>query len=551
MPTRVQWLTGTPMVRAIVLWVAVVFLFFPDLAHAGRNVRMGIYENRPGVFTTAEGKVKGFYIDLFEAVASKEGWQIEYVPGTWSDGLARLETGEIHLLSAIAHTLERSVKYSFTRETLFSNWGQVYVRNPEIQSILHLEGRKIAGMEGDIYAMQFGNMMDSFNIPHQWVEATEYRDVLQLVEKGVVDAGVISRSNGIAIEQDYNVLRSAIVCCPMEIRYAAWKGKNQELLDALDRHVLQWKMNKNSVYYRSMERWFGGAVKKELPAWLPWMLIITTMIALSLTAGVIFLRRQRHLIQEKLEASYGERRAMEVKMLATSKLATIGEVATGVAHELNQPLTYISTFTQNLEVALQSGAVDIERLKKRIGTVNEQFRRIDEIIRHMQTFGRKDDSVAANNAQTIQLSEVVEKTLLLLGERIRLRNIHLEKIFNPDLPPIAGNMTRLEQIFINFFQNAIYALSGQEAPVITITISHLPAQKKVQVQFSDNGSGIEPDVRKKIFEPFFTTKGIGEGTGLGLSIVYGIVQEHGGSITCLSEPGIGTTFAIVFPQKGE
>ena len=86
--------------------------------------------------------------------------------------------------------------------------------------------------------------------------------------------------------------------------------------------------------------------------------------------------------------------------------------------------------------------------------------------------------------------------------------------------------------------------------MITITISHLPEEKKVQVQFSDNGTGIEPDVRKKIFEPFFTTKGIGEGTGLGLSIVYGIVQEHGGSIACSSEPGAGTTFTLIFPEKG-
>ncbi|MEO5341400.1 MAG: transporter substrate-binding domain-containing protein [Magnetococcus sp. MYC-9] len=536
------------MLSALVLAVS---LLVPLLADAGRDVRVGVYQNRPGVFMTEDGQVNGFYIDLLEETASRENWQLHYVPGTWPEGLARMESGEIDLLVAIAHTLDRTRKFDFTRETVFSNWGQVYVRSPEIQSILHLEGRKVAGLKGDIYTMRFTDLMDSFHISHQLIETAEYTDVMRLIADGLVDAGVISRSNGVTVEKNYNVFRSPIVCCPVEIRYATLKGKNPDLLESLDRAVALMKTDKGSLYYRSLEQWFGGGAKDKLPAWLVWALAITSGVALLLAVGVLILRRQRRLIEAKLEGSYAEQRSLEVKMLAASKLATIGEVATGVAHELNQPLTYISTFTQNLEISLQNDSLNIERMKKRIVTVNEQFRRIDEIIRHLQTFGRKDDTIGANNAQTIYLAEVVEKTLLFLGERIRLRNITLEKLFDEHVPPIAGNMTRLEQIFINFFQNAIHALAGREDATITIAISHLPDSHKVQVQFTDNGTGMPPDVRKKIFEPFFTTKGIGEGTGLGLSIVYGIVQEHGGSITCLSEPGQGTTFALLFPEKTE
>jgi C4-dicarboxylate-specific signal transduction histidine kinase len=335
----------------------------------------------------------------------------------------------------------------------------------------------------------------------------------------------------------------------MEIRYATLKGRNGDILDGLDRQIGLMRKDKESLYYRSLEQWFGNEAKREFPDWLIWALAIITGAAIVLAVGLFILRRQARLIEEKLEQSYADKREMEVKMLAASKLATIGEVATGVAHELNQPLTYISTFTQNMEVSLQNNTLDLERIKRRIGTVNEQFRRIDEIIRHLQTFGRKDETIGGNSMQSIQLAEVVEKTLLFLGERIRLRNIMLEKNFAANVPPIAGNMTRLEQIFINFFQNAIHALANTEHAAITITIEYLEENQKVQVQFTDNGMGMEPAVRKKIFEPFFTTKGIGEGTGLGLSIVYGIVQEHGGSVTCISEPGIGTTFALLFPVK--
>ncbi|MBF0162436.1 MAG: transporter substrate-binding domain-containing protein [Magnetococcales bacterium] len=518
-------------------------------AESGRDVRVGVYQNRPGVFVAEDGQARGFYIDMLESTADAEGWHVQYIPGTWPEGLGRLESGEIDLLVAIAHTVEREKKYHFTKETVFANWGQLYVKNPQIQSVLDLEGRKVAGLKGDIFTQRFSELMESFHISINLIETAEYTDVLRLIEDGFVEAGIVSRSNGIVIEKKFNVFRSPIICCPVEIRYATLKGKNQELLDAMDRHIARLRLDKDSLYYRSMERWFGGRGQEQLPAWLFWLFAIVTGAIVLLVVGVVILRQQRRLIEQKLESSYAEKRAMEVKMLATSKLASIGEVATGVAHELNQPLTYISTFTQNLETALQSDSVNIERLKKRIGTVNEQFRRIDEIIRHLQTFGRKDDSIGANNMQTIQLAEVVEKTLLFLGERIRLRNIALEKMFEDNIPPIAGNMTRLEQIFINFFQNAIHALNNREHATITISIAYLPANKKIQVQFSDNGMGMEPHVRKKIFEPFFTTKGIGEGTGLGLSIVYGIVEEHGGSITCISEPGVGTTFALLFPEK--
>ena len=240
---------------------------------------------------------------------------------------------------------------------------------------------------------------------------------------------------------------------------------------------------------------------------------------------------------------------MQVNMLAASKLATLGEVATGVAHEMNQPLTYISTFTQNLETALQNDAVDLDRIKKRIGTVNAQLQRIDVIIRHLQTFGRKDEDLGAGNMKPVNVVNIVENTLLFLGERLRLHNIALEKKFSAGVPAIAGHMNRLEQLFINFFQNAIQALSAKDNAMITVAIAHLSAQNKIQVKFSDNGVGMEPAVREKIFEPFFTTKGIGEGTGLGLAIVYGIVQEHGGTIICESEIDKGTTFTLEFPQS--
>lgn len=518
-------------------------------AEAGQTVRVGVYQNRPGVFVTEEGNVVGFYIDVLEETARQEDWQLAYVPGTLAEGLDHLEKGSIDLLVAIAYTQARTEKYDFTHETVFSNWGQVYVQNPDIQSLLDLRGKKIAGLKGDIYTIRFGTLLEGFDIPHQWIQTSEYGEVLELIVAGTVDAGIVSRSNGMVIEKDYKVFRSPIVCCPMEIRYAALKGQHRDLLDAMDRILVQLKRDQTSVYYRAMEHWFGRAPKETFPVWVLWALAILMGVAILLVVGIVMLRHQRRMIEEKLETSYTAQRAMEVKMLAASKLATIGEVATGVAHELNQPLTYISTFTQNLEMSLQEDTLNLERIKRRIGTVNEQFQRIDDIIRHLQTFGRKDEMVGESRASPLQVADVIGKTQLFLGERIRMRNITLEERFEAQCPPILGHVNRLEQVFINFFQNAIHALADTADARIIVSVGHLSEEGNVQVQFSDNGAGMEPAVREKIFEPFFTTKGVGEGTGLGLSIVHGIVQEHGGTIVCTSEPGQGTTFTLLFPVE--
>lgn len=177
---------------------------------------------------------------------------------------------------------------------------------------------------------------------------------------------------------------------------------------------------------------------------------------------------------------------MQVKMLATSKLALIGEVATGVAHEINQPLTFISFCLQRLDMELQRGSISLDTAKSKyksigeieqvVNTSNEQIQRIDDIIRHLQTFGRNDEMIdGSTSIENIELQTVVENTLLFLEERIRLRNIKLIKNFT-SVPPVHGKMTKLEQIFVNLFQNAIHALQDQKNGIITVTIDYLKAE---------------------------------------------------------------------------
>ena len=252
-------------------------------------------------------------------------------------------------------------------------------------------------------------------------------------------------------------------------------------------------------------------------------------------------------IQER-SAIESSRRAMEVRALEQSKLASLGQVATGVAHEINQPLTYIDATIQAIREDIELDDLDTPRAHQRLTESHRQVERISSIIDHLRIFGQADDTVT----EEVRIDIVLEKSLLLIGERLRLTDIAVDSQVDENLFTIQGNPIQLEQVFLNLLQNAADAFwdDQRSQKQITVHIRSVPDQFEVQVTLSDNGAGIASEHLEKIFEPFFTTKEIGKGTGLGLSIAYGIVRDHDGTITCESELNEGTTFLITLPAYG-
>ena len=216
-----------------------------------------------------------------------------------------------------------------------------------------------------------------------------------------------------------------------------------------------------------------------------------------------------------------DRRVMEVKTLTQSKLASLGQVATGVAHEINQPFTYMYTMVQAILEDFELGDVDAESVKLRLTQSRGEIQRISTIVEHLRTFGRFDKH---EKMSLLRIETILDNTLLLLGEQLRLRDVELVRKVSKRLRPILGHAGQLEQVFLNLFQNALDALADRgPGAKISVALSSPPKQKAVQIKFSDNGKGIDPEHLDRIFEPFFTTKPPGQGTGLGLAIVYGIV----------------------------
>ncbi|MFH0787213.1 MAG: PAS domain S-box protein [Pseudomonadota bacterium] len=238
----------------------------------------------------------------------------------------------------------------------------------------------------------------------------------------------------------------------------------------------------------------------------------------------------------------------EQQLVQASKMATLGEMSAGVAHELNQPLTVIKTGSSFFLRKIKAGQPIAEEVLKELAEeMNAQVDRASGIINHLREFGRKTEI----NKTAVQINEAVRGMLTVMGKQLELRQIKVLSELDPELPRILGDKNRLEQVFINLTMNARDALSDPAIKEKFIRIHSSFENNRVRVDVSDNGGGIPKEIQEKIFEPFFSTKGVGQGTGLGLSISYGIVRDYQGQIKVSSQVKAGTTFTLLFPPIEE
>ncbi len=242
-----------------------------------------------------------------------------------------------------------------------------------------------------------------------------------------------------------------------------------------------------------------------------------------------------------------DRKNTEAQLIQTSKLASLGEMATGIAHEINQPLNIIRMSDDTLEELLEENDLDVELMSTHVERISKQLDRATIIIDHMRTFGRE----ASEEASPIRITNVVNEALKFIGEQLRLRNIEIDVDCPESCRPVLGHATQLEQVMLNLLTNARDAIESNgkingHQGYISIRINDDPGKNHIDVIISDSGGGIPDSVIGSIFDPFFTTKEVGKGTGVGLSISHGIVSNMGGAITA-SNIKDGTEFKVSLP----
>lgn len=263
--------------------------------------------------------------------------------------------------------------------------------------------------------------------------------------------------------------------------------------------------------------------------------------------------RDLRLANQQLTQQMTERQRLEQQLRTSERLAAIGQLAAGIAHEINQPLHAINFSLDNMAVALEDESTDQTYINGKIRVILGDINRIRKVIDHIRLFSREQQS---ETCDPFIVNESIENALSMIQEQYHQHDIKVKLDLHDSLSPVLGNVFKYEQVILNLLSNAKDAVEErislkETGYVPEIHITTFESEKMIITEVWDNGKGISEEARSRIFDPFYTTKGIDKGTGLGLSISFGIVAEMNGDISVESNHGYGTLFRIRLPQYSQ
>lgn len=280
----------------VCMFVIQLFLLCFDASSAtayNRTVTVGLYENEPKVFTSRSGKPSGIFIDIIEYIAKSESWTLRYVPGTWAEGLDRLEKGEIDLMPDVAYTTDRVKLFSFHKVPVLSSWSQVYApQGSHIKSILDLNGKRIAVLENSIQHETFKRLTNSFGLNNTLIPVPDYKTMFKMVAEGKADAALTNRFFGLLNAKNFRLEETGVIFDPADLYFAASKNASGQLLEAIDKHLSVMKKDTQSIYYRSLKQWTSEDIRFEFPAWLRILGLAAGVVVLMSLAGSFILKQQ-------------------------------------------------------------------------------------------------------------------------------------------------------------------------------------------------------------------------------------------------------------------
>lgn len=245
------------------------------------------------------------------------------------------------------------------------------------------------------------------------------------------------------------------------------------------------------------------------------------------------LKEERHKIEK-----------IKCKLSRPEKLESLSQLASGVSHELNQPLASSRLWVSLLREMLSKeiNEKDKEKMNEMLKSVEDDISSMDKIIRKLSYFAQQSKLKPTQ----INLNELIHRLLDMLGKKLKSEHITIKKELAPDLPKNFCDINQIEEVLINLISNSRDALAKKNGGTLTFK-TKVHGSEEVILEVSDTGCGMSEDVQDRIFDPFYTTKGVGKGTGLGLSVIYGIMKQHNGKIEVKSEAGKGTICILTFP----
>ncbi len=531
----------------------------------------------PYEFVDRDGRPAGYNVDLTRAIADVMGMKVSFRFGSWSEMRKGLQGGEINILQGISWSEERAKKLDFSPPHTIVHHA-VFARKgtPPVKSLEELRGRKVIvfrdGIMHDLLVrMGFGPDLVLTGTP---------ADALRLLASGKHDYCVVASLPGMYLIRELklnNLVQVAKSVSSQKYCYAVTRG-DAELLARFSEGLAI--VRQTGQYQAIYDKWLGvhepprfareRVVKYGAMVLLPLILGLAASVVWSRTLQRRVAVRTEELAREVAERKLAleELRRHQDKLVQADKMASLGILVSGVAHEINNPnglmllnLPILRDVYSDALAELEEryrregdfllGGVSYSRMRDEVPQMLEEMvhasQRIKRIVEDLKDFARPD-AVAA--MEPFDINGVVRAAVRLVDPSLRKATTRFSATYADGLPPVWGNPLRIEQVVVNLLINACQSLPSTDRAIELATVLDQDAGR-VTVSVRDEGVGILPEHLPHLTDPFFTTKRESGGTGLGLSISAGIVQEHGGEITFGSPPEGGTLVRLSLPVMKE
>lgn len=559
------------MKRLVMFVFAIFILALPINAYASDDVYKSATEyDYPPFSVTEDGEADGFSVELLKSVADVMGLDITFKIDDWATLKEELKNGDLDVLPLVGYTEERDQYYDFTVPYIIMH-GNIFIRKDEteISTEDDLFGKEIIVMNGDNaheYAVRMG-FSDSLILTETYQEAFELlasgkHDAIlaqSLVGEQLIEQLKLKNIKAATrIDEDgLTQIRTNLSGFEQKFCFAV-KEDDNELLAKLNEGLAI--VSANGEFDRLYRKWFPFIISSKpdpIEVLKTSLIILAPILLLVLFVGIIVVRRRIKQKTEELQKSNKAILDMEAHLRSQQKLEAIGVLASGVAHEINNPINGVLNYGQLIYDIAQNKDSSYNENRESVlsysGEIINESNRISSIVSNLLQLSRN----GSKRFIECDIEDLINKILNLVTTIISRDQIEIEIKIDKNLPKIECREQELQQVILNLIVNAKDALNAKyegyhkdKKIVVTATEeSLLDNVKGIRITIEDFGNGIPAKIQNSIFDPFFTTKSRAEGTGLGLSISYGIIKEHNGELSFETKEGEYTKFKIDLPIR--